>query len=170
MCSLQLRIWPFESSRWIHRTRVVLRVGGATCRLRHTIISVICLNESNLAQHTSRHLLLLPQDEDFLPYPDEIDRQIAEVEAAVAVEEAAVTAEEASAPLSGQRSQSDAHDDRGMLPSSVPESPAAAGALLLGLRSPLDFDHTQSMSKCSHWQLIETIIQQGTYGGLNCSR
>jgi len=92
-------------------------------------VSYVSINP--IPPSASRHLLLLLQDEDSLPYPDEIDRQIAEVEAAIAVEEAAVTAEEASAPLSGERLQAGAHDDRGMLPSSVPEGPAAAGALLL---------------------------------------
>ena len=79
----------------------------------------------------SCHLLSSLQDEDSLPYPDEIDRRMAEVEAAVAVEEAAVNAEEASALFSESQLQADAHLDRGMLPSAVSEKPAAAGAPLL---------------------------------------
>ena len=93
---------------------------------------ILCMHPSGCIplQHLTSFVVSSLQAEDSLPYPDEIDRQMAEVEAAVAVEEAAVKAEEASISPISQRLQADDHTDRGMLPSSVPASPADPGAPL----------------------------------------
>ena len=77
-----------------------------------------CVTSSQLRRSPSRAEQTLTKQgclQESLPYPDEIDRQMAAVEAAVADEEAAVNSAEAE--ISSQTQQPYTGSDRGNLPS-----------------------------------------------------